>query len=453
MALCVLLKVYFIAKDNPELKFNTDDQRNYDIAQNHVLGKGYGIYDIMAHRYRLSAFHTSSTVFLYEFLIKQQIPQRSIVFTFYILSTLFYILAVIYFYRLLILLQISSTLVYAATLLFALYPSVMYSVGAKHQFENIVMPLHIINFYYLLQYVKGRSLTIPVYIFLLISITFCCFFKSQVLLLYFITGCVLLFLFVKKRIKEKQTNNAMLYFLLALILFISIAFTPVLIKNKQMFGAYTISTQAGFELLHGHNGINKGNWTMSVPGTPLDRYVHEKIPNIETLDEYTESKARGHLAWEWIKDNPGTEIKYIFKKMARYFMPEHAQPLTMKTTFKYHPLTILLHGVFFFTLFVSFIKNRKFLVSDEMLLLMIPVIATLALSVIFFFDFKLRYHAEPFIIVIAVYAWDRYRRKTIDEGYRLVCLPRSGKSFTEISHFSVLLNSVRALRFITDSPN
>src|ERR1044072_3765215 len=88
MVSCVLMKIYFIAKDNPELKFNPDDQRNYEIAQNYLSGKGYGIYDEMVHRYRLSAFHTSSTVFLYQFLIEKHVPQKSIVITFYILSTL-----------------------------------------------------------------------------------------------------------------------------------------------------------------------------------------------------------------------------------------------------------------------------------------------------------------------------------------------------------------------------
>ncbi|HEX6426105.1 MAG TPA: hypothetical protein VF008_00415 [Niastella sp.] len=411
MAICVLIKVYFIAKDNPELKFNDDDQRNYVIAQNYVSGKGYGIYDPMVHRYRLSAFHTSSTVFLYQFFINQHVPQKTLVIAFYILSTLLYVLAVLYLYRLLNLLEISSALVYTATILFALYPSVMYSMGPKYHFDNLVMPLHIINFYFLLQWVKGRSLIVPVYIFLLVSITFCCFFRSQVLMLYFITGCILFFLYIKTLIKKKQPDNAMLYFLIALTLSISIAFIPVLIKNKQLFGAYIISTQAGFELLHGHNGINKGNWMISTPGDPLDRYVHEKIPFIETLDEYTESKARGRLAREWIKDNPGVEVKYIFKKMMRYFIPENAAPLKIKPTFYYHPLTILIHITFLITIFVSLMKNRKFLFSKEMLLLMTPVIATLLLSALFFFDMKLRYHAEPFLIIIAAYALDRYKKE------------------------------------------
>src|SRR5690349_16184128 len=83
MALCLIAKVYFIVIDNPRLKFSDDDQRSYEIAQNYVSGKGYGIYDPMTHRYRLSAYHTSSTVFLYQFLIKNNISHKTIAIVFY----------------------------------------------------------------------------------------------------------------------------------------------------------------------------------------------------------------------------------------------------------------------------------------------------------------------------------------------------------------------------------
>jgi hypothetical protein len=407
VALCVVTKIYFITKNNPDLRFNADDQRNYTIAQNYVLGKGYGIYNPMVHRYRLSAFHTSSTIFLYQFLIKRQVPQKAIVFVFYILSTILYVLAILYFYRILSLLNISRALIYSATAVFALYPSVLYAMGSIYHFDNLVMPLHVINFYFLLQWVKKRTLTLPVGIFLISSIVFCCFFRSQVLPLYFISGCLLLFIYIKDMGKTKRAGNTILYFLIALPLSICIAFIPVLIKNKKMFGAYIISKQTGFELLDGHNGLNGGNWEILTPGDPLDKYVHEKIPAVETLDEYAESKARKKLALDWIRNNPGKEIIYIFKKVARYFLPRNA-PVVTKPVFKYHPITCLVHFLFLTTIIVCLFKDRTFLFSREMLLLLIPVATTILLSVVFFFNFKLRYNAEPFMIIIAGYGMDRY---------------------------------------------
>jgi len=400
LALCLPLKVYFIAKNNPDLQFTNDDQRNYTIAQNHVLGKGYGIYDPMLHRYKLSAYHTSSTIFLYQFLIEHQVPQQTTVLVFYILSTILYLLAILYLYRILTLLNLSTWAVYAFTAVFALYPSVLNAMGSTYRFDTLVMPLHVINFYYLLQWVKNRKLTLPTCIFLTVSITSCCFFRAQTIPIYFLTGCYLLFLYIRNWRKTKDTNNTILYFLATLVLTIGIAFIPVLIKNKKMFGAYIISTQTGFELLQGHNPINGGNWEVPTPGNPLDKYVHEKIPAIDTLDEYAAGKARGELAKEWIRENPGKEIIYIIKKVARYFVPKNAVTAT-KPLFKYHPVTGLVHLLFLTTIIVCLIKDKRFLFSREMLLLLIPVAATLLLTVMFFFNLKLRYNAEPFMIIIA----------------------------------------------------
>jgi len=411
VALCLPLKIYFIVKNNPNLQFTNDDQRNYTIAQNHVLGKGYGIYDPMLHRYKLSAYHTSSTIFLYQFLIEHQVPQQTTVLVFYILSTILYLLAILYLYRILTLLNLSTWAVYAFTAVFALYPSVLNAMGSTYRFDTLVMPLHVINFYYLLQWVKNRKLTLPTCIFLTVSITFCCFFRSQVLPLYLITGCLLLLIYLKDRFKAKHASNTILYLLGALIVCVSLSFIPALIKNKKMFGAYIISTQSGFELLQGNNPINNGNWEFPAPGDPLDTYVHEKIPAIETLDEYAESKARGQLAREWIRDNPGKETIIILKKVARYFLPRNVVTV-IKPHFKYNPITCLVHFLFLTTIIIGLIKDRKFLFSDEMLLLLIPVVATLALTVIFFFNFKLRYNANPFIIMVAAYGLNRYLRST-----------------------------------------
>jgi len=411
LALCLPLKIYFIVKNNPDLKFLADDQRNYTIAQNHALGKGYGIYNPMVHRYELSAFHTSSTIFLYEFLIKHQVSQRTIVFVFYILSTILYLFGIFYLYRVLTLLELSTWMVYAFTAVFALYPSVLNAMGSTYRVDPLVMPLHVINFYYLLQWVKNRTLIVRTCIFLTISITFCCFFRTQTIPIYFFTGCFLLFLYIKDRRTTKPVNNTILYFLATLVLTISIAFIPVLIKNKKMFGAYIISTQTGFELLHGHNPINNGNWEISSPGDPLDKYVHEKIPDIEKLDEYAESKARAQLAKEWIRENPGKELYYIVEKLARYFVPRNDITPT-KPLFKYHPATGCIHLLFLATIIVSLFKDRRFLFSREMGLLLIPVAASLLLTVVFFFNFKIRYNAEPFMIIIAAYGVNRYLKSS-----------------------------------------
>jgi hypothetical protein len=405
--LCLVVKIYFIVINNPVLQITNDDWRNYTIAQNYVEGKGYGIYDDMAHRYRLSAFHTSSTIFLYQFLIKHRVSEKTIVFVFFVLSTILYLLAVLYLYRIVNLLDISRKLAFLTTAMFAFYPLVLNGMGSAFHFDNLVLPLLVINFYFLLQWVKNRRLTLPVSIFLIGSITFSCFTRAQVLPLYFFTGCFLLFLYLKDRSKTKHADNSILYFLIALPLSVGLAYIPALVKNKKMFGAYIISTQTGFELLQGNNGMNNGNWQIPVSGDTLDKYVHERIPEVESLDEYSESKARGRLAINWIKEHPGKAILNICKKVTRYFVPWNA-PAHIRFGFKYNPLTCLVHLIFLTTIIVCLVKNRKFLFSAEMILLLIPVAAAILLVIIFFFNFKMRYYGDPLMIIIYGYGVEIY---------------------------------------------
>jgi hypothetical protein len=217
----------------------------------------------------------------------------------------------------------------------------------------------------------------------------------------------LLFLYLKDLSKKQHTNNTVLYFLIALAVSIGVSYIPALEKNRKMFGAYAISTQTGFELLQGNNGMNNGNWEFPEPGDTLDKYVHERIPDVESLDEYSESKARGELAKSWIKEHPGREMINIVKKAVRYFVPRNA-PTHIKQVFKYHPLTCLVHLIFLTTIIVCLVKDRRFLFSAEMVLLLIPVAATLLLVMIFFFTFKMRYYGDPFMIIIAAWGVNRY---------------------------------------------
>lgn len=400
LILCISLKLYFIFGFTTHLHLNPDNERNYTIAQNYLAGKGYGLESGTVPHFRLSAYHTSSTVFLFQFLIKRQVSKDTIVLVFYIISTLLYLLAIWYLHLLLRELQVKPVLVYLSTAIFALYPSVMYAIGTTCDFDNLIVPLHVIYFYYLLQLVKGKVLKPGVLILLALGITLSCFLRSQVIPLYFLAGCYMLVLYYKRNTCFRQKYTIPVFWALV-ALCLTTAFVPVLIKNKKMFNSYIISTQFGFEFLEGHNAYTRGNWQYTFPGTPLENYVHRRFPDIDSLDEYTDGKLRASLAWEWIRAHPALEVKYALKKVVRYFIPENQQPENIKALFRYHPLTILVHVVFLFSVGWTLFRDRSLLFSKEMLLLMIPVISTIMLTVIFYFDFRLRYHAEPFLIIIS----------------------------------------------------
>lgn len=64
-----------------------------------------------------------------------------------------------------------------------------------------------------------------------------------------------------------------------------------------MFGEYVLSTQAGYELLQGHNPNSKGSWMgdWKNSSSPNLIYAHSQINNIEELNELEEGKARKKL--------------------------------------------------------------------------------------------------------------------------------------------------------------
>ena len=80
---------------------------------------------------------------------------------------------------------------------------------------------------------------------------------------------------------------------------------PALYKNYQIFGKYTLSTQADYNFLLGHNEFARGSWLgNSGFNTEWDKYIAGQIPGIENMNEYQEAQARKKLAVQWIKDNP-----------------------------------------------------------------------------------------------------------------------------------------------------
>jgi len=64
-------------------------------------------------------------------------------------------------------------------------------------------------------------------------------------------------------------------------------------------------------------------------------------------------------------------------------------------------LTLLVQLAFITSLGIGLVKYRDFIFSGDIVLLMLPIVATITTCVIFYFDFKLRYYGEPFMILIS----------------------------------------------------
>src|SRR4030095_13067605 len=91
----VSLKLLLLFATLKDLKMNPDEEENYEIAFNNFSGKGYTLFDDATGTYKLTAFHGSFPVFVYEVLIKNNISKAVWVVMF---NLLFLILAGISIY-------------------------------------------------------------------------------------------------------------------------------------------------------------------------------------------------------------------------------------------------------------------------------------------------------------------------------------------------------------------
>ena len=183
---------------------------------------------------------------------------------------------------------------------------------------------------------------------------------------------------------------------------------PAFVKHKHQFGSYILSTQAGFELLQGHNEHARGSH-FRIPLMKEDglyAYARLHIAGFDTMNQYQESQARASLALEWIKKNPIAELKLNFRKIVIYFLPQNYRVL--KTSEWYNPLNLLVHLGFLAFLMTMFFRPLQ---RMDILLIIIPL-ACLMLTLLFFVVYRVRFYAEPFMIVCTMNVIQRFMPKS-----------------------------------------
>jgi hypothetical protein len=206
----------------------------------------------------------------------------------------------------------------------------------------------------------------------------------------------------------KLRRSALMLSLLTLGLVVA-AHLPILQKNHQLFGAYMLSNQGGFELLQGHNSSTVGRfmYDWDEPASAFGEYVQAHIPNLRDLNQYQESQARAHLATYWVQTHPGAELRLWLRKTALFFSPENfisdAEP-----TF-YHPVNAVVHLAFLGAILLTISRYRGLRFQRRDLLLLLPLLVAWLLSIVFFVGFRWRYFAEPAMIMFPLIVWQRLK--------------------------------------------
>ncbi|GGF02205.1 DUF3488 domain-containing protein [Hymenobacter cavernae] len=401
------LKLVLLIHLNPGLEWNYDERRNGRIADNYLAGRGYVSFDAKRQQLRPDSFHASFPVFVYVAWQNAGLPKHRFTLLVFALTVGTYLLGALYVQRTLAYYGVGPPLAWAGAGLWAVYPSVVYYVGAYFWYENLALPLLIVVVYKLLRLSGGRPLRLIDALLIVGAVPLSCLLRGYLLAVYGLLFAA--WLLLSRRAEPRVRRAAWRLGLLTLGVVV-LAHLPILQKNHQLFGAYTLSNQAGFELLQGHNSTTEGRfmYDWDEPKGSFDQFVRANIPGLDSLNQYQESQARARLAWRWVRTHPGAELQLWLRKTALFFSPENF--ISDGPPTGYHPITAVVHLTFLLAIVLTLMRYRGLRFQRRDLLLLLPLVVVWLLSLVFFVGFRWRYFAEPAMLMFPLIMWQRLRR-------------------------------------------
>jgi hypothetical protein len=384
---------------NPNLIMNIDEESNYEVATNHFKGRGYTYFDPEKNAYLPTAFHASFTIFVYEnLLLKNHIHKRYWVVFCNLISACLLAFSIYYFHQLC---QqfLGSKLSYFCTLSYCIFPSILYYIGTLFWYEQIVLSMLVIALFYIIKSLTQKLSVIEI-VWLATCVILSSLFRIQTIAIFL----PLLVFLIAYLSFQKQHQKSWIYAIILVGGFI--AHFPSLNKNKNIYGKYILSTQMGYEILQGHNPYAKGSWMGDwlLPSSQLYKYSHEKISNLDALNQYEEGIARKKVAIDWILKNPLAEIKLQVRKILLFFLPRNFEFLPFNQF--PNPINFIFYVGFLSFIVLSF-KNKMPGWDVQKFILLIPILGAIALCLVFFMGARWRYYAEPFMIIFAFMAFQQ----------------------------------------------
>ncbi|RAK64583.1 hypothetical protein DLM85_17995 [Hymenobacter edaphi] len=403
----VLLRLALLGRHNPGLEWNWDEVRNARIAEHWLQGRGYVSYDAVRQQFRPDAFHASFPVWVYAAWFKLGLPRHYFTAAVYLLTAVGGVVTLRYAERLLRWYRLPPPAAWLGGLLLALYPSVLWYIGAWFWYENLCLPALVWATYQLLRLLDGRPLPLAKAGLLAAVVAGSCLLRGYLLAVY--GGLFVLLLWQACRQPAARRRVAWRPALLTLALTL-LLHLPIFVKNHRLFGAYILSTQPGFELLQGHNPVTQGRFMFDwdEPARPFAQWVGRQIPQLSGLNQYQESQARARLARQWISGHPAAELRLLARKLLVFFSPENFVADNFRT--RYHPLTAAVHLAFLLSVLATALRWRGLRFHRPDALLLLPVAVVLLLSLVFFVGYRWRLFAEPAFVLFPLITWQRLRR-------------------------------------------
>ncbi|GAB2945881.1 hypothetical protein GCM10027048_08710 [Hymenobacter coalescens] len=405
--LLVALRLGLLWHNNPGLEWNWDEVRNARIAQNWLQGRGYVSFDAARQELRPDAFHATFPVWVYAAWFSVGLPQHYFTAALYLLMAAGGVVTWLYAQRILRWYRVLPAPAWAGGLLLALYPSVLWYIGAWFWYENLCLPALVWITYQLLRLLGGRPLPPGKAVLLAVVVVGSCLLRGYLLAVYGLLFAVVLARSYRQGPAALRRAGGPALLTLGLTLALHL---PILLKNHRLFGAYVLSTQAGFELLQGHNPVTQGRFMFDwdEPGRPFARWVRRELPQLPALDQYQESQARARLARHWVASHPAAEVRLLGRKLRAFFSPENFVANDFHT--RYHPVTAAVHLAFLLSLLATSLRWRGLRFQPDDALLLLPAAVVLLLSLLFFVGYRWRLFAEPAFVLFPIVTWWRLRQ-------------------------------------------
>ena len=313
-----------------------------------------------------------------------------------LLSFLLTIISIPYFKKILdiIFLNKNDYIIYSILFLYVIFPSSLIYLGTIPMYENISVPSIVIIISILIQHLNGfhtkySSLIAAILTGLVISI------RPQTLLPFAFVYSYFVFVFIRSSWIQKKINVKILKLILCTLIVSLVSLGQTILINKQLWNKYVLSTR-GDALFWGHNPLAKGSWDPSIdtPGSKFYNYQLKSIPNLFQLNEYESSKAKANLAYQYIINNPKHETVLFIRKLAIFFLPynylnNHFDVILFLSYFGF-----ILYSIYLFVAFKTEIQN------DARIICFLFVLGIIAVNVIFFVEYRIRYLADPIMLIL-----------------------------------------------------
>ena len=132
------------------LRMNDDEEQNYAIAVNFLIGNNYSIFNDEINNYKKTAHQHSFQVFIYKYFINSKINFDYFVLSFTLINLILFYFSIICFYKL-SLNYLNKLLSTISSIFYCLYPSIIFYIGPLFLYENIAISLIIISTYLILK--------------------------------------------------------------------------------------------------------------------------------------------------------------------------------------------------------------------------------------------------------------------------------------------------------------